>query len=68
MERILSNNSLTFRQPRSHWLTRLRDTLERWRLNARTRRQLALLDERLLADAGIRPGERLAELDKPFWR
>ncbi|NQD94409.1 DUF1127 domain-containing protein, partial [Pseudomonas sp. CrR25] len=55
MERTLSNNSLSFRSPRAPWLARLRDTLKRWRLNVHTRRQLALLDERLLADAGIRP-------------
>lgn len=70
MERTLSNTSLTFRQPQpqTHWLARLRATLERWQLNAHTRRRLAELDERLLADAGISPSERLAELDKPFWR
>lgn len=67
MERTLSDTPLTFR-PRAHWLTQLRATLRRWQLNARSRRQLAALDERLLADAGINPGERLAELDKPFWR
>jgi uncharacterized protein YjiS (DUF1127 family) len=68
MERTLSNTSLTFRQPQPHWFARLRATLERWQLNAHTRRRLAELDERLLADAGISPSERLAELDKPFWR
>lgn len=67
MERTLSDTPLTFR-PRAHWLARLGAALRRWQLNARTRRQLAALDERLLADAGISPAERLAELDKPFWR
>lgn len=68
MERTLSSTSLPFRQPHSHWLARLRATLKRWQLNARSRRQLAQLDERLLADAGISLGERLSELEKPFWR
>lgn len=36
--------------------------------NARTRRQLAQLDARQLADAGITQAERDSELDKPFWR
>ncbi|SDH31756.1 Uncharacterized conserved protein YjiS, DUF1127 family [Pseudomonas benzenivorans] len=68
MERILGSTALTFRQSRTHWLARLRATLKRWQLNAHTRRQLAALDLRLLADAGINPSDRLAELEKPFWR
>lgn len=36
--------------------------------NLRTRRQLARLDNRQLADAGITEAQRQAELDKPFWR
>lgn len=68
MERILGSTSLTLRQPRTHWLTRLRATFKRWYLNAHTRRQLAALDPRLLADTGISPSERLAEVEKPFWR
>lgn len=42
--------------------------LQSWRQRIRTRRQLAALDERLLADVGIGQAERLEELDKPFWR
>lgn len=68
MERTLGSTSLTFRQPQTHWLARLSATLKRWQLNAHTRRQLAALDQRLLADSGISPSERLAELEKPFWR
>lgn len=51
----------------SLWLrgvTRLRH----WQLNWRTRRQLASLDARLLADAGISEAQRQEELAKPFWR
>ncbi|TLX57670.1 hypothetical protein DN824_08525 [Stutzerimonas nosocomialis] len=39
-----------------------------WRQRSRTRRQLARLDERQLADIGISPAAREVELDKPFWR
>jgi len=39
-----------------------------WRRNWRTRRQLASLDARQLADAGISAAERQMELSKPFWR
>lgn len=68
MERTLDNDSPTFDQPRPHWLTAVHATLLRWQLKRRTRRQLAQLDAHQLADVGIGPGERLAELDKPFWR
>ncbi|MBM7062544.1 DUF1127 domain-containing protein [Pseudomonas sp. UL073] len=50
------------------WLLRLAGLLHLWAQRARTRRQLAQLDERLLADAGISACERAAELNKPFWR
>lgn len=39
-----------------------------WLQRARTRRQLAALDDHQLADIGVSHSERLAELDKPFWR
>ncbi|MCG4453013.1 DUF1127 domain-containing protein [Pseudomonas sp. MMS21-TM103] len=68
MERILSDSPAPFEQPYNVSLARLRGTIKRWQLNIRTRRQLARLDPHLLADAGISPGERLAELEKPFWR
>ena len=42
--------------------------IRQWRQNARTRAQLAELDERALVDLGISPGERIEELSKPFWR
>jgi uncharacterized protein YjiS (DUF1127 family) len=68
MERILGDIPASLDRPGSDPLSRLRSTLKRWQLNVRTRRQLARLDPHLLADAGISPGERLAELEKPFWR
>ena len=39
-----------------------------WQQRSRSRRQLAQLDSRLLADTGIREVERQVELSKPFWR
>lgn len=50
------------------WSLRLLGTLLFWHRNLRTRRQLAKLDERLLADAGISLSQRQAELSKPFWK
>ena len=38
-----------------------------WQRNLRTRRQLARLDSRQLADAGITEAQRQNELAKPFW-
>lgn len=43
-------------------------TLKRWRANAYSRKNLAKLDERLLADCGITEAQRQLELSKPFWR
>ncbi len=68
MERTLDTTSQTFRQPRTQWLVHLYATFRRWQLNASTRRRLAQLDERQLADVGVSPSDRLRELDKPFWR
>lgn len=42
--------------------------LRQWRQNVRSRKQLARLDGRLLADAGISEAQRQEELAKPFWR
>lgn len=42
--------------------------LRHWQQNWRTRRQLASLDARLLADTGISEAQRQEELAKPFWR
>jgi len=39
-----------------------------WQRRVVSRRQLARLDTRLLADAGISEAQRQAELSKPFWR
>lgn len=49
------------------WLS-LYAMLRYWQRNLHTRRQLALLNEQQLADAGISTAEREQELAKPFWR
>ena len=49
-------------------LIRLVELLHLWRRRARTRRQLAALDDHQLSDIGISHSERMAELDKPFWQ
>lgn len=66
MERVLprtlrpGTGSLSLRQ--------LVQLMHLWRQRVRTRRRLAALDERQLADIGISRSERLAEVGKPFWR
>ena len=49
-------------------LRKTASTLSKWLRHAYERRQLAQLDFRQLSDAGISPGDRMAELSKPFWR
>ncbi|HEY1029327.1 MAG TPA: DUF1127 domain-containing protein [Pseudomonas sp.] len=49
------------------WLS-LYSRVRLWHRNRRTRQQLARLDARQLADAGISSAQRSEELDKPFWR
>ncbi|MBP3933313.1 MAG: DUF1127 domain-containing protein [Pseudomonas sp.] len=39
-----------------------------WQRRISNRHQLARLDSRLLADAGISEAQRYEELSKPFWR
>ncbi|WP_167635673.1 DUF1127 domain-containing protein [Pseudomonas syringae] len=39
-----------------------------WQRRLSSRHQLARLDARLLADAGISESQRYEELSKPFWR
>lgn len=45
-------------------LDRVADTLSLWHFRARSRRELAQLEDRILKDAGI---DR-SEANKPFWR
>jgi uncharacterized protein YjiS (DUF1127 family) len=53
--------------PSARWLG-LSSTLSLWRERRRSRRQLAALDCRALADIGISHAEQWAECRKPFWK
>ncbi|CAI8711169.1 MULTISPECIES: DUF1127 domain-containing protein [Pseudomonas] len=53
---------------RMHPLRRLLRGLWQGLERARTRRLLAQLDQRDLADMGLSHADRLNELEKPFWR
>ena len=68
MERSLSTGLPTLTPTHRQGISRLLATLQLWGRNIRSRRQLAKLDARLLSYAGISESDRLAELDKPFWR
>ncbi|MBT9264153.1 DUF1127 domain-containing protein [Pseudomonas sp. MG-9] len=66
----LQNVSTISIQPpvRVHPLRRLLRGLWQGLERARTRRLLAQLDQRDLADMGLSHADRLNELEKPFWR
>ncbi|MBU6952840.1 MULTISPECIES: DUF1127 domain-containing protein [unclassified Hahella] len=50
------------------FLTRLKNLTQRWIKQARTRRELANLNDHLLRDLGITEEDRRQETSKPFWR
>ncbi len=43
-------------------------TLALWHMRYTTRKELARLDERMLKDIGLYPGDQISEADKPFWK
>lgn len=65
MEHALARSATN---PRAGVQRTLWKLLRQWHQNARTRRQLAELDSRQLADIGVSPSERAGEISKPFWR
>ena len=71
MERTLSSG-LVFesnaQQSNASLPLRALSTLLLWQRRISSRRALARLDERLLADAGISTYDRAIEISKPFWR
>ncbi|MBV6290274.1 DUF1127 domain-containing protein [Pseudomonas aegrilactucae] len=71
MERTLSSD-LVFesnaQQSQASLPLRLLANLMLWQRRIASRHQLARLDARLLADAGISEAQRYEELSKPFWR
>lgn len=66
MERVLTQKSTPTFGTLS--LRHMPALIREWQQRARTRRQLAALDDRQLSDIGISSSERLQELRKPFWR
>lgn len=71
MERTLSSDLLfeaKSNSAASGLPLRIVATLVLWQRRVVSRSQLARLDSRLLADAGISESQRQAELKKPFWR
>ncbi len=53
---------------RPQGLASLAGRLRAWLVKARSRRQLAALDDRLLRDIGVTPDAARREIEKPFWR
>jgi len=43
-------------------------TVSTWRSRARMRRELAMLDHRMMRDLALNPGDIEFEVNKPFWR
>lgn len=71
MERTLSSDLIFENQStraKASLPLRILATLVVWQRRILSRQQLARLDARLLADAGISEAQRQAELSKPFWR
>ncbi|PJI48019.1 MULTISPECIES: DUF1127 domain-containing protein [Pseudomonas] len=68
MERTLGSAALSTTRSTSSAHRGLVSTVRLWQRRMESRRQLARLDSRLLADAGISEAQRYAELNKPFWR
>jgi uncharacterized protein YjiS (DUF1127 family) len=43
-------------------------TVRQWARRRRERAELARLDDRMLRDIGVTPGDAWREINKPFWR
>ncbi|EZI25956.1 DUF1127 domain-containing protein [Pseudomonas extremaustralis] len=70
MERTLSSELFSDKAVNNQAALPLRvlANLMLWQRRISSRHQLARLDSRLLADAGISEAQRYEELSKPFWR
>ncbi|MBA1296848.1 DUF1127 domain-containing protein [Pseudomonas lurida] len=70
MERTLSSELFSEKAVNNQAALPLRvlANLMLWQRRISSRHQLARLDSRLLADAGISEAQRYEELSKPFWR
>ena len=49
-------------------LAALSRILREWRQRARSRRQIAMLDDRTIGDLGVSRSQMKFEAQKPFWR
>jgi len=71
MERTISSDLLfqnSSEATSTSFPLRVISNLMLWQRRISSRHQLARLDARLLADAGISESQRCEELSKPFWR
>ncbi|EIK97614.1 hypothetical protein PMM47T1_07516 [Pseudomonas sp. M47T1] len=71
MERTISSDLLFQNSSEANSTSfplRVISNLMLWQRRIASRHQLARLDARLLADAGISEAQRCEELSKPFWR
>lgn len=71
MEHTLRSNSFTASnasKSNTSLVLRALTTLSVWHRRIVSRNELARLDARMLADAGITEAQRYEELHKPFWR
>ncbi|MHA6127756.1 Uncharacterized conserved protein YjiS, DUF1127 family [Pseudomonas mohnii] len=71
MERTISSDMFlenTAAKTQASMPLRVIANLMLWQRRISSRHQLARLDSRLLADAGISEAQRYEELSKPFWR
>lgn len=71
MERTLSSGlrfNDTTTESKASLPLRVLANVSLWQRRLASRHQLARLDSRLLADAGISEAQRCEELSKPFWR
>ena len=66
--RITSTPGPAIRPGFHRWLTVTLDTVLTWFERARSRRELAKLDDRLLHDIGVARTDADNESRKPFWK
>ena len=58
----------SFSSPLAGSLGALGQVLSTWRGRARMRKELSMLDHRMMRDLALSPGNIEFEINKPFWR
>jgi uncharacterized protein YjiS (DUF1127 family) len=58
----------SFRSPLAGSVGALGQVLASWRGRARMRKELSMLDHRMMRDLALSPGDVEFEINKPFWR